>query len=73
MKGKDWRVEVHRRNNFKCVICGRSGTKKNPLQVHHIKNKCRGGNNSPSNTTSFCKECHASWHQKYRNSTVYPC
>jgi len=34
---------------------------------HHIKNKCRGGTNSPENILMLWNDKHAAWHALFRN------
>lgn len=41
-----------------CQYCGRTGI----MQVHHIKSKGSGGNDTPDNLISLCIDCHAKAH-----------
>ena len=62
---KQWGHEVFKRDNFECQICG---TKRGPLQAHHIKRfidylDLRFDIN---NGITLCKKCHTlvTWHEK---------
>ena len=53
------RYKVLKRDNFKCVICGRSPAK-NPdieLQVDHIIPYSKGGETVIENLRTLCSEC----------------
>jgi len=56
-------------DNDKCYFCGlnnckRKGDKKfrNLIEVHHIKERNDGGDNSPSNLVPVCSNCHSIIH-----------
>jgi 5-methylcytosine-specific restriction endonuclease McrA len=50
---------VLQRDNYKCTECGASYK----LHVHHIKEKCVGGNDCLNNLTTLCTFCHANKHK----------
>jgi len=58
--------EVVRNRDKVCQICGTVGSKDNPLTVHHIVYKCRGGSNSPENLVLLCQRCHRNLHSQDR-------
>lgn len=53
------RFSVLKRDNFKCVKCGRSPSlnHKVELEVDHIKPIARGGTNDIDNLQTLCKDC----------------
>lgn len=59
----DVRKLVRERDGFKCRVCGVPETKKNKLQLHHIKYRSRGGSNHPDNLMLVCQECHTAIHK----------
>ena len=50
------KVDVLKRDNFRCVYCGVT-SKNAELQVDHIIPFSKGGSNDPSNLQTLCKEC----------------
>ena len=50
------RVDVLRRDNYRCVFCGVSA-RKAELEVDHILPFSRGGSNKISNLQTLCKDC----------------
>lgn len=63
---KDVRKLVLDRDGDKCSDCGTAGDKRNPLQMHHIVWRSRGGSNEPENLRTMCKLCHIDLHQNRR-------
>lgn len=59
-KYKEWRALVLTRDNHKCVNCGFSGNKDNPLQVDHIKPRSLYPELAltVSNGRTLCLRCH---------------
>nr|WP_315041341.1 HNH endonuclease [uncultured Moraxella sp.] len=56
--GRAWlrlKDEILLRDNHTCQHCGRIGGN---LELDHIINKARGGDDSPSNLQILCKDCH---------------
>lgn len=56
--GRAWvklKNQILLRDNYTCQHCGRIGGQ---LELDHIINKARGGDDSPSNLQILCKECH---------------
>jgi len=47
-----------RRDDFTCQLCGSHRS----LEVHHIRRRSRGGEDSPSNLLTVCHDCHARIH-----------
>ncbi|HQF36996.1 MAG TPA: HNH endonuclease [Candidatus Dojkabacteria bacterium] len=58
----DYKQKVHDRD-LVCQKCGTSGSKDNPLTVHHIIYKCKGGTNSLENCVLLCRNCHRELHK----------
>lgn len=70
----DFRLQIIRRDGYRCVNCGRTGRfprrrrawwepfrPEGPrigLQVDHILPLSRGGTNNPANLQTLCKSCH---------------
>ncbi len=53
---KSVRVAVFRKDNFKCVFCGRS-SKQVELQIDHIYPFGKGGSNEIDNLQTLCIDC----------------
>ena len=51
------------RDGYRCRICGKEGTSKNPLTVHHIVYKRDGGRATPENLITYCQKCHRRFHK----------
>ncbi|HYY49042.1 MAG TPA: HNH endonuclease [Thermoplasmata archaeon] len=77
LRSEEWanlRLQIIRRDRYRCVRCGRSGrfprrrrgwgepfVPEGPrigLQVDHIIPLSRGGTNNPANLQTLCKSCH---------------
>lgn len=54
---------VLERDNYMCRRCGTRSTKKNPLTLHHIVFRSRGGKSTPDNLITWCSECHRQYHK----------
>ncbi|MGL6340322.1 MAG: HNH endonuclease [Waterburya sp.] len=50
------RVDVLRRDNYRCVFCGVSA-KKAELQIDHIIPFSQGGSNTMDNLQTLCSDC----------------
>lgn len=61
--GSKVRDIVFARDNHRCVYCHCSGSKSNPLTLHHVVFKCDGGSTTPANLLTLCSECHRELHQ----------
>jgi ATP-dependent DNA helicase RecQ len=62
----DWaniREAVLRRDNYKCVECGKP-CRSAELDVHHLLPRSAGGPDEPSNLVTLCDGCHAAHHPK---------
>ena len=53
------RLGVFKRDNFKCVLCGRSPATENGVELHvdHIIPFSKGGETIDENLQTLCKEC----------------
>jgi hypothetical protein len=53
------RLEVFKRDNFKCVICGASPSQHSSVILHidHIVPFCRGGETVVENLQTLCSRC----------------
>ena len=54
------RFEILRRDNFRCVYCGRGAEDGAKLQVDHVVPSSRGGTDDPGNLRTACKMCNTS-------------
>lgn len=59
---KGYKAEVWERDFNRCRFCGSKGSKKNPLQIHHIIPKSKGGANTLKNCMLICSNCHRTIH-----------
>ena len=59
------RNEILQRANYVCEICGEPGTKDNPLTIHHMVAKSRGGTNSPENLVVWHRIFHQNYHKRF--------
>jgi diadenosine tetraphosphate (Ap4A) HIT family hydrolase len=50
------RTAVLKRDGYRCVNCGQTGTE---LHVHHIIPRSEGGTNDLSNLVTLCGKCHS--------------
>lgn len=50
------RMEILKRDNFKCVLCG-AGAKDDLLEIDHILAWCKGGLSIPENMRTLCYAC----------------
>ena len=53
------RLKIFKRDNYSCVICGRSPASQRGVALHidHIKPFSRGGDNSLNNLRALCERC----------------
>lgn len=67
-----WKKQIKINQDYICPVCGKKGTDKS-LDVHHCKNKSRGGDNSLSNCVAVHKvPCHRWIHETYGNQYYDP-
>ena len=57
-EGRNFRAKVLWRDNYTCRHCGA----KEELNAHHIRQKTKGGTDTPKNGITLCKKCHDSLH-----------
>ena len=51
-------LQALRRDDFTCQLCGSHRN----LEVHHVRRRSKGGEDSPSNLLTVCHDCHAQIH-----------
>ena len=51
------RLKILQRDNFKCVLCGRTKNE-DILEIDHIISVSKGGNNNINNLQTICMTCH---------------
>lgn len=59
------RYDVLKRDNFRCVICGRSASSGVELHVDHIRPVSKGGKTVMSNLRTLCSDCNKGKAAKY--------
>jgi ATP-dependent DNA helicase RecQ len=60
---REIRESILRRDEFRCVECGRS-CDPNEADIHHLLPRSAGGSDEPSNLITLCDGCHAAHHPK---------
>lgn len=68
------KLEVLKRDNFTCRVCGLKGYwRDNNIIVHHLDHSglLEEPNNNIENLISICSKCHRSYHARYlHNNTI---
>ena len=65
------RYDVMKRDDFKCVLCGRSAKKDGvSLEIDHIKPISKGGKTTISNLQTLCRECNRGKRDKYNEDNM---
>lgn len=59
------RQEVHERDGFRCVYCGRTDK---PIELAHYISRAHGGKGVPRNLVSLCADCHRRFDGTGRNN-----
>ena len=59
------RYDIMKRDNFRCVLCGRSSADGAVLHVDHIIPIAKGGKTVPENLRTLCQECNSGKRDKY--------
>jgi len=69
---KSVRYKVMRRDEFRCVLCGRSPATTRDLTLHidHIVPVVRGGKNKMSNLRTLCADCNLGKNDKIEDMTT---
>ncbi len=60
-----WKEKVSQRaaiDNYKCCMCGSSGTMWNPLETHHITYRHVGNEDVYKDILTVCRVCHRYLH-----------
>ncbi len=58
------RNEVHERDGFRCVYCGKTNK---PIELAHFIGRAQGGLGMPHNLVSLCIGCHHDYDGEKRN------
>lgn len=58
------RKEVHERDGYRCVYCGRTDK---PIELAHFISRAHGGEGVPRNLVSLCIDCHRRFDGTGRN------
>jgi len=48
-----WKKDIKESQDYRCVMCGRQFSNRG-LQIHHCRNRCRGGKSNASNCCAVC-------------------
>jgi len=71
MMTKSLRYDILQRDNFKCVLCGRSANEGIVLHVDHIVPISKGGKTEKDNLRTLCEDCNLGKSDKYEKEGVY--
>lgn len=53
-------TQVLNRDGWTCQLCG----SRRDLQVHHLRFRSQGGDDTPTNLLTLCRRCHAELHAR---------
>jgi len=67
----DWKHDIKVSQDYICPVCGQKGTDSS-MNIHHCKNKCKGGKNTSENCVAVHKQCHKWIHEQFGNSFYDP-
>ena len=59
-----YQTTLERAGNL-CEMCHEPGTKNDPLTVHHMQARSRGGGNSPDNCVVWHRSFHRAYHKQF--------
>ena len=59
------RYDIMKRDNFRCVLCGRTAREGVKLHVDHIVPVAKGGLTVPDNLRTLCDQCNLGKSAKY--------
>lgn len=65
LQSDEWKYKAQKRaeiDNFKCCMCGSSGTMNNKLQCHHITYRHIYNEDIYKDILTLCENCHKSVH-----------
>lgn len=62
------RIQVLKRDKFTCQSCGITSV---VLEVHHMKDYKKLGNEPLESLVTLCRSCHLAWHTKYGYPTTF--
>ena len=63
------RYSILKRDNFRCVLCGRSAQDGVKLHVDHIVPISKGGKTIPDNLRTLCEQCNVGKGSKIEKET----
>ena len=72
MHSDTWRRKAEQRrliDDCKCTMCGCTGTKYNPLQIHHLTYKHLGNEDVYTDLVTVCEQCHVAIHRLMNRKT----
>lgn len=64
------RYDIMKRDNFRCVLCGRGAEDGVKLHVDHIIPVSKGGKTVPSNLRTLCEDCNFGKRDKYDGNGI---
>jgi len=64
------RIKVLERDNYKCVLCGRSARDGVVLEVDHIIPRAKGGGNNIENLQTLCFDCNRGKRDRLLNNNI---
>mgnify|MGYP003732438903 CR=1 FL=1 len=70
-KSFDWKKEIKENQGYRCAMCGKKFREKE-LQIHHCRNRSKGGESSKENCCAVCLECHRNIHKIHGNNYFDP-
>ncbi|MCF0142521.1 MAG: HNH endonuclease [Parasporobacterium sp.] len=59
------RYDVMKRDNFRCVLCGRGAADGVKLHVDHLLPIAKGGKTEPDNLRTLCADCNLGKSDRY--------
>ncbi|HCC68109.1 TPA: hypothetical protein DEP90_02810 [Patescibacteria group bacterium] len=70
-KQNKWKERIKASQDYKCACC-KQKFEPRELQIHHMKNKCKGGLSNKENCVACCVACHIWIHEIYGNNYCDP-
>ena len=73
LKSDEWKQKARQRaeiDDFKCCMCGATGTMNNPLETHHLSYRAIGRENVWKDILTLCHNCHYHVHLMMNQKTA---